>query len=431
MNELFESFLKYNFWDGHIPTIGFRRDLYLDKILKFRNNSLIKVITGQRRTGKSYILRQIAAKFIEEGVPPENIFLLNKEFIEFDNIRDYKDLEALIKQYHTQLKPKGKVYLFIDEIQNIGQWERIVNSYAQNPNNSYEIFISGSNSKMLAGELATLLSGRYVNFEVFPFSYLEFLGINQFTNDREAYMNYMATGGLPQLYSLPDDEARFYYVSALKDTILFRDIVQRYSIKDPNLLIDLFIYLINTASNLMSVNNVSNYFKSKGRKSTYDTVSNYLGYLQDTFLVHKAERIDISGKEVVAGNVKYYINDLAFRNYLFTGFSYGLGYQLENLIYLELRRFSFQVYVGVLPNKEVDFVARKNDRTIYVQCAYSLADEETAKREYAPLLKINDHYEKLIVTLDEMTFPANQGIRHIQAWNFNEYLSKTSELENI
>jgi predicted AAA+ superfamily ATPase len=423
MEEFFLYFGKYNFWNNNIPKLGYTRQDYLEKISGFCNNSLIKVLTGQRRTGKSYLLRQIAYKLIETGTPAKNIFYINKEFLEYDDIKDYIDLDALIKSYQKYLKPKGKVYLFIDEIQNIQEWERIINSYSQNFAENYEVFISGSNSKMLSGELATLLSGRYINFEILPFSFTEYIGINEVENTKESYTNYLKSGGLPELLSLPNDETKQNYVSAVKDTVLLRDIIQRNAIKEPKLLEDLFVYLVNTASNLMSVNNITNYFKSKGRKTTYDTVAAYIGYIEDTFLIHKVERFDIRGKDTVAGNVKYYCNDLAYKNYLFSGFAYGLGYLLENMIYLELRRSGFQVYVGVLPNKEVDFVARKSDRVLYLQSSYSLADESTAQREYSALEAISDHYEKLVVSLDDITLPINNGIKHIQAWNLHAFLS--------
>jgi predicted AAA+ superfamily ATPase len=383
---------------------------------------LVKVLVGQRRTGKSYLLRQIAYNFIQNGVPAKNIFFINKEFIEFDEIKDYKDLDQLIKLYQKNLKPSGKVYLFIDEVQNIQQWERLINSYAQNFAESYEIFISGSNSKMLSGELATLLSGRYINFEIFPFSYTEYLGIKELNNQKDSYLTYLQSGGLPELFSLPNEETKQHYVSAVRDTVLLRDVIQRHAIKEPKLLEDLFIYVVNTASNLMSLNNITNYFKSKGRKTTYDTIATYLGYIEDTFLIHKVERYDIRGKETISGNVKYYCNDLAYKNFLFSGFAHGTGYLLENLIFLDLKRAGYQVYVGVLPNKEVDFVAKKGDRCVYVQCSYILNDETTTMREYSALEAIPDHYEKIIVSLDDLKFPNKNGIKHLQAWEFHAFI---------
>ena len=379
-------------------------------------------MVGQRRSGKSYILRQIAEQLIRSGVSSKNILFINKEFLEFDAIQDYKDLDQLIRHYKAKLKPKGKVYLFIDEIQNIRQWERLVNSYSQDYTESYELFISGSNSKMLSGELSSLLSGRYISFEIFPFSYAEYLGVLNLERGKASFIEYLQTGGLPELFHLPDEESKRHYVSAIKDTVLLRDIIQRQAIKDPKLLEDLFIYLINTSSNLLSINNIANYFKSQGRKTSFDTISNYIGFIEDSFLVHHSERFDIRGKETIAGNAKYYSNDQAYRNYLFGGYGHGSGYQLENIIFIELKRQGFQVYTGVLPQKEVDFVAQRAERVMYVQCAYLLADEATIKREYSALNAISDHYEKWVLSLDDISFPVQNGIRHVQAWQFDEFL---------
>jgi predicted AAA+ superfamily ATPase len=420
MEETFKSLSRFNFWGNPNLKAGFVRRSYLENIQKYIHNSLVKVLVGQRRTGKSFLLRQIAASLIESGVAPENIFYFNKEYIEFDEIRDYKGLESLIKVYKEKLKPKGRVFLFIDEIQNIYQWEKLINSYAQDFTQEYELFISGSNSRMLSGELSTLLSGRYINFEIYPFSYEEYLGYFQIERNKTTYINYLNSGGLPELYSLPDNESKRHYVSAIKDTVLLRDIIQRNNIKEPKLLEDIFIYLVNTASNLISINNITNYFKSQGRKTSFDTVANYIGYIEDAFLIHKAERFDIRGKDIISGNVKYYCNDLSYINYLYSGFAYGIGYQLENLIYLELKRKGYWVNVGVVPNKEVDFVATKADKVVYVQSTYLLVDENAIQREYAALNAIEDHYEKIVVTLDDISLPIKEGIKHVQAWNFYE-----------
>jgi len=422
MEENFTALKKYNFWEGNVPELGYYRKDYTDKIFDYTGSRLVKVLVGQRRTGKSYILRQIAHRLIEGGVNPRNIFYINKEFTDFDFISDYKELEVLLKLYREKLKPEGKVWLFIDEVQNISGWEHFVNSHSQNFVDSYEIFISGSNSKMLSMELATLLSGRYVNFEVFPFSYVEYTGITRIELKKQSYIDYMESGALPELFVLPNDQTKRNYISAIKDTVLLRDIIQRHSIKDPKLLEDIFIYLVNNASSLVSIANIANYFKSNGRKTTYDTVANYIGYIEDTFLIHKVERYDIRGKETISGNCKYYINDLSFKNYLYPGFGYGVGYKLENLVYLELRRAGYEVYVGAMRDKEVDFVAKKGDRLIYLQSTYLLVDEQTTQREYAPLEAISDNYEKVVVSLDDISLPSNKGIRHIQAWKLHEIL---------
>ena len=422
MEENFASLKKYNFWSDEVPELGFQRKYYIDKIFQYTRNKLIKVLVGQRRAGKSYILRQIAYKLIEKGINPKNIFYINKEFTDFDFVKDYNDLEALLNTYRKALKPEGKIYLFIDEIQNIDGWERFANSHAQDFVEQCELFISGSNSKMLSGELATLLSGRHVSIEIHPFSFAEYAEKTNNRQTKQTYMDYMESSGLPELFMLSTEESKKYYISAIKDTVLLRDIIQRHNVKDPKLLEDVFVYLVNNASSLVSITNIINFFKSNNRKTTYDTVSNYIGFIENTFLIHKSERYDIKGKDTISGVCKYYINDLSFKNYLYPGFGYGIGYKLENMVYLELRRAGYEVYVGTMRNKEVDFVAKKGDRTIYLQSTFSLADEQTSAREYAPLEAIADNYEKWVVSLDDFALPSNNGIRHIQAWHLNNQI---------
>jgi hypothetical protein len=422
MDEKLNKIAKFNFWGDKIFDLGFLRSGYTNRIADFTGNRLIKVLVGQRRTGKSYILRQVAKNLIDSGVPSENTLFINKEFTDFDFLNDYKALDEFIKLYKSELKPAGRIYIFIDEIQNIEGWERVVNSYSQDYTENFEFFVSGSNSKMISTELASLLSGRYVTFDIFPFSFTEFLGITKSENSKTSYLEYMSTGGLPELFILPKPETRRNYVAAIKDTVLLRDIIQRQNIREPGLLEDIFVYLINNASNLISVSNVFNYFKSLGRKTSYDIISNYIGYLQDSFLVHRCERFDIRGKQTIAGNVKFYANDLAYKNYLYPGFGYGFGYMLENLVYLDLRRAGYEVYAGNIKNREVDFVAKKAENIIYVQCAYLLAEPETIIREYSALEAIDDNYEKYVVTLDDLVMPSNKGIKHVQAWNFAELL---------
>ena len=418
MEENFNVIQKYNFWDVKTPELGFYRADYADKIFAYTDNRLVKVLIGQRRTGKSYILRQLANKLICNGIDRKNILYINKEYTDFDFIVDYTDLDGFVKFYKKKLKVTGKICLFIDEIQNITGWEHFVNAYSQDFVDEYEIFISGSNSKMLSGELVTLLSGRYVEFEIFPFSFSEYLGILKQECTRQNFIEYMESGGLPELFNLQNDEIKRNYVSAIKDTVFLRDIIQRYSIKEPKLLEDIFVFLVNNAANLVSITNIVNYFKSLGRKTTYDTVSAYIGYMEDVFLVHKSERYNIRGKDTILGNAKYYINDLAYKNYLYTGFGYGIGYKLENLVYLNLKRAGYRVYTGVFRGKEVDFVALKDDKVLYIQTTYLLIDEKTIEREYSPLELIADNYEKIVVSLDEIRFPQKNGIIHEQIWNF-------------
>lgn len=420
MDDKIKILKKYNFWEGKVAQVGFPRKSYTQKLYNYIGNRLVKVLTGQRRTGKSYILRQIIQHLMSEGVLAQNILYINREFIEFEFLKNYEQLNELFEAYKEALKPVGRIYLFIDEIQDIEGWERFVNSKSQDYTEDCELFITGSNSGMLSGELATLLSGRYVNFEIFPFDYNEYLGIHKLQSGRESFLEYMQSGGLPELFHLPNDETKKNYISSVADTVLLRDIIQRYAVKDPKLLEDVFIYLLNNASNLLSINNIVKFFKGKNRRTSYDTIANYIGYLEDAFLVHKAERYNIKGKDVISGNAKYYINDLAFKNYLYPGFAYGLGYQLENLIYLFLKKNGYKVYVGNLGTWEVDFVALKDGVYVYIQSAYTLADAETSKREYENLKAIQDNYRKIVVSMDDIQLTDNEGVQHLRAWDFCE-----------
>ena len=320
----------------------------------------------------------------------------------------------------STISGQEEIYIFIDEVQLIEEWEKSVNSYSQDYTEEYELFISGSSSRMLSGELATLLSGRYVQFPVYPFSYQEYAEIRHLEQNRESYMN---TGGIPELFVLPEkQEVQRNYLSALKDTILLKDISQRYSIRAPRLLEDLFAFLVGNASNLVSIGNIVNYFKSQGRKTGYDAVAAYIGYIEDSFLAYRCERFDLRGKEILSGTAKYYINDLVFKNFLYPGTAYGVGYKLENLVYLELLRAGYDVYTGCAKEKEVDFIARKGDRTIYLQSTYMLVYEQAVRREYASLESIQDNYEKLVVSLDDFCLPSHEGIRHVRAWELHGLL---------
>lgn len=418
MKEKFESIRKYNFWDKKTSELGYYRTNYTDKIVKHTGNRLVKVLIGQRRTGKSYILRQLISRLIDEGINKKNILYINKEYTDFDFITNYTELDNFVKYYQNKFDVSGKVYLFIDEIQDIADWERFVNSYSQNFVDEYEIFITGSNSNMLSSELSTLLSGRYIEFEIFPFSYNEYLGVLQKENTKQNFIDYMESGGLPELFKLQNEEIKRNYVSAIKDTVFFRDIIQRYNIKEPKLLEDIFVYLVNNAANLISISNIVNYFKSLGRTTTYDTVAAYISYMENSFLVHKSERFNIKGKDTISGNAKYYINDLAYKNYLYKGFAYGIGYKLENIVYLNLRREGYKVYTGIFGNKEIDFIALKDDNVLYVQVSYLMLDKSTFEREYSPLESIPDNYDKIILSLDDVQFPQKNGIKHSQIWKF-------------
>lgn len=416
MEEYLDIIAPYNLWYGNQLPAGFIRDTYTGRLMKYTGNRLVKVLTGQRRVGKSYIMRQVATELIKNGVRPENTLFINCELSVFGFIRNADDLGRLVSAYRERFNPEGRLYIFIDEVQEIDEWERAVNSMSQDYTVEAELFISGSNSRLLSGELASLLSGRYVEFLITPLSFDEYCGVHSLGRERGAFLRYLKEGGLPELINLPDEEVKQRYMAGLRDSIMLKDIVKRYSIKDVGLLESLFAYLVNNASNMISITGIVNFIKSRGNRSTYDTVAAYIMYLQEAFLVHKSERYNISGKELLAGNFKLYINDQAYHNYLFSSVRYGLGYVLENVVYMEFVRKGYVVNRGVVKGHEVDFIARKDGRTIYAQVAYTVHDEETAQREYESLDCVKGEGEKFLITMDDDLLPMRNGVCHLQAW---------------
>jgi len=416
MIEIFKKLKKYNYWNKNKIKTGFIRDIYLKRIKKYIGNNLIKVFIGQRRVGKSYILRQIIQELINNKVNPKNIFYLNKEMVDFDEIKNYKDLKRLIDFYKKKLKVRGKIYILLDEVQEINQWEKIVNSLSQDYKNKYEIFLTGSNSKLLSGELATYLSGRYVCFDIFPFSFNEYTKYFNIFKNKDNFLDYLKIGGLPELYKLKDEETKNHYISSLRDTILLKDIVQRYKIKDAYLLERIFKFLIDNIGNLFSINSVVNYLNSHKIKTNFETVANYVNYLVQSFLIYEVERFDLKGKAILLGGKKYYLNDLSFKNYLSSSFDYGLGKHLENAIYIHYRLLGYKIYVGKIAEKEVDFIIEKDKEKKYIQVAYNLLDKKVIEREFSGLEKIQDAYEKVVISLDDVSFGNKNGIKHLLAW---------------
>ena len=417
MKTVFDKIKKYNNWDGSTFNIGYERKTYIDRIIKYIDIKLIKVLVGQRRVGKSYILRQIINFLISyKKVNPKNIFYLNKEFLGFDEIKSAADLEVLFNYYKKELKIKGKVYIFLDEVQNIVNWETFVNSYSQDFTNEYELFVTGSNSKLLSGELASLLSGRYVQFEIFPFSFFEYSDFKNIPINKESFLTYMQAGGLPEMFNFDDEEIQRHYIQSLRSTIILRDIVQRNKIKDIALLDDVFKFIAVNIGSLTSLSNIVKYFKNHQKKTNYETLSSYVGYLKDTFIIHEAERYNLRGKQVLGGVRKYYLNDLSFKNYLFGFLPSDIGYNLENYVYIQLKRLGYNVSVGVINSGEIDFVAQKSEKTLYIQVAYLLTDEKTIKREFGNLLSIKDNHEKIVISLDDIKLSDYEGIKHLRPW---------------
>jgi uncharacterized protein len=413
---IFKVLEKYNFWDHKTIKLGLIRKEYLGILLNRLGNKLIKVLTGQRRSGKSYLMRQLIFHLHKTGISPQNILYINMELSEFGFIQNAQDLDNCIQLYINNLKPKGKIYLFFDEVQSIEGWEKTINSYSQDYIKEYELFITGSNASLLSGELASLLSGRYLSFEIFPFSFTEFCEITESEPGKPAFLEYLTSGALPEMFHLPDMETKIHYLQDLKNTIILKDIVLRHKIKDAGLMESLFTFLAQNISNPVSVPNLVNYLKNIKVATNFNTLSTYIEYLKQTYVIHEAVRYDLRGKKILSGVKKYYLNDLSFRNLLFSGFEPGLGYLLENFVFIELKRNGYEIFTGTDRNKEVDFVAKKQGITRYFQVCYLLTDEQVIKREFGNLENINDNYEKTVVSLDDLSFGIRNGIRHIPAW---------------
>ncbi|OYT14793.1 MAG: AAA family ATPase [Bacteroidetes bacterium 4572_77] len=365
----YESLKTVNYWFRKPKfNLGYERAQYSKSLWQSVGNSLVKVLVGQRRSGKSFLLRQLVHKLIaEKKVNKKNIFYLNKEMFEFEKLQYASDLNDLIDYYQKQIRPKGKIYIFIDEVQDIKDWEKIVVSLAQHPILEYELFITGSNSQLLSGELASLLSGRYLLTQLYPFSYYEYLDYQKLSNTKENFIKYITTSALPEIFNLRTEETKGHYFQALMSTILLKDIMYRNKIRDYILLQDIFLYLLHNVGNLVSVSSIIKYFKSKNRKADYTTVSQYLTYMQHAFIVSEASRYSFKTKELLSGERKYFISDLGFRNYLFPSLQKDFGSILENIVYTHLRIAGYEVKVGIGSHYEVDFVAQKNNSKQYVQ----------------------------------------------------------------
>jgi hypothetical protein len=409
------------------------RKKYLDFLIKLAfNNKLIKVLSGQRRAGKSYILRQFIDALIKDHkVSSKNIFYVNFEDEEFKNIKNKDDLSELIKKYTKERKPdlKKELYLILDEIQEITGWEKLLASYLANTQIQYQIYITGSNSNLLSSELATYITGRYIVQEILPFSYQEFLDYYQLESNQTNLIEYLNSSSLPETFHLnKEEEIIRNYLKAVKDSILLKDIVQRYKVENVALLENLFLFLIDNISNPFSINSINKTLLANNISTNINTLSNYIKYLEESFVLHGVSRYDLKGKKILEGEKKYYLNDLGLRKFLFSKFDLANGKFLENFVYNELRYHGFEVYTGKINDLEIDFVAEKNKKRIYIQVAYLLADEKVIQREFGNLQKIKDNWDKIVISLDPLSMGSVEGIEHKQAWDKNLFALPAKDL---
>jgi predicted AAA+ superfamily ATPase len=390
----------------------FTRSAWVEKIRKFRDTELIKVITGIRRCGKSSLMLLCIKDLLESGVPKENIVHINFEFMEYDSVRDYRELYKTIRE---KMPKKEKYYIFLDELQQVENWEKAVNSLRAETN--ADIHITGSNAWLLSSEIATLLSGRYVEIHLLPLSFKEFIDFGKFPQDTpktDMFNQYLNFGGFPNIHALPKDTETIYdFLNGIYNTVIVKDILSRHSVKDVKMFGQLIKFLAQNTGNLVSPPNIANYISSSGGGQTVKstTVSSYLDYLEKAYIVYPSYRYDVKGKELLKTLCKYYIVDTGLRSVVF-GAAGDIGSTIETVVYFELLRRGHKVFTGKQYDKEIDFLAVKNDERRYFQVTLSLLDETVRKRELAPLASLKDNYEKTVLTMDTLKFPDINGIRH-------------------
>lgn len=385
---------------------NFKREHYLKKIRPFINKQLIKVLTGQRRIGKSYILSQIKDEILEQN-PNANIIFINLEKLEF---LDKKNISSLSKYITERTKPEMN-YLFIDEIQDVEGFENLLRSLVSEPN--FDIYITGSNAKLLSGELATYLSGRQIEIRIYSLSFQEFLMFHKKNANQDSLNEFLKTGGMPYLINLSENEMREEYLRNIFNTIIFRDIISHYDIRDVTFLENLIRYIADNIGSLFSANNISKYLKSQNINKTTNSVISYLQYIENSFCVNRVKRFDIHGKRLFESGEKFYFEDLGLRNNIIKFNISDINKLIENVVYNHLKFRGYNVFVGNLSDYEIDFVAEKNGEPIYVQVAYLLNDEQTINREFGNLLKIHDNFPKYVISMDTISSQGKyKGIIH-------------------
>ena len=386
------------------------RERYLTKIRPFYDQDLIKVIMGIRRCGKSVLLLQIIDELKEKGIPESQIIYINFENEDYNFIKNDIDLHNYIKE---KIINEEKYYLFFDEIQNIKDWEKAINSFKASKNVS--IFITGSNSDLLSGELATHLAGRYVSFKLYPLTFSEVCklkNLNKKKDIEDAFDDYITWGGMPQRFVLTDEMQTRTYLSDVYDSIVLKDIIARFGIKDIDLFNRIVEYIVTTPSQNFSAESLSKYFANKdNREVSKVTLYNYLEYMTKAMLINKADRYDIRGKRILSGKYKYYLTDLGIGQVKNIGKRQQLGAYLENIVYNELISRGYDVKVGNIEKGEVDFIAIRFKEKIYIQVAYILADDSVIDREFGVYKEIQDNYPKYVLTMDKHDFSQN-GIIH-------------------
>lgn len=382
-----------------------KRELYLKKIRNFIDKPVIKVITGMRRSGKSMILKLISQELLEKGILSQNIIYINFESLMFSDLTEFKTLYNYIIEKSKTLT--GKVYILLDEIQEVEHWEKAVNSFMVDLD--CDIYITGSNANLLSSELATYIAGRYVEIKVYPLSFREYIDFAKIQNPQNILSNedyfeqYLQFGGLPGIHNFSYDKSNIYqYLSDIYSSILLKDVVAKNNIRDVELLERIILYVFDNIGNTFSAKNVSDFLKSQGRKLSRETVYNYLKALESAYIISSVQRYDIKGKALLETMEKFYLTDLGFRHAKLGYRPNDIAGYLENIIYLELIRRKYTVNIGKLGTKEIDFIGTLENEKLYIQVTYLLASPETVEREFSPLKKIGDNYPKYVLSMDNL-----------------------------
>ena len=386
------------------------RKEYLDKLIGFKDKQLIKVVTGIRRCGKSTLFELFRNYLLKNGVTKEQITSINFEDADFEELTDYKKLYKFLSD---KLIEDKKNYIFLDEIQNVREFQKAVDSLYIKKN--VDLYITGSNAYFLSGELATLLSGRYVEIKMLPLSFKEYLSAFEDKTDlTRKFRMYLENGSFPYILQLDNDKKLINdYLEGIYNTVILKDVVTRKNIKDVAVLESIVKFMFDNVGNNASVKKISDTMTSYGRKVTSPTVENYLSGLIDSFILYKVNRFDISGKQYLKTAEKYYVVDLGLKQFLLGTKRQNLGHNLENIVYLELLRRGYEIYVGKIGVNEVDFIAIKNGIAEYYQVSQTVMAEETLERELKPLNSIKDHNQKFLITTDEVPLTTHNGIKQI------------------
>ncbi|MCL2168386.1 MAG: ATP-binding protein [Lentimicrobiaceae bacterium] len=391
-----------------------KREDYLERLAVWIDKPVIKVITGQRRVGKSMFMLQVM-EHIRYANSEANCIYINTENEEYQHIRNYEDLQ---KEINLRLKKGVNNYLFIDEIQDIVEFERALRNYLSK--NQCDIYITGSNSQLMSGELATFLSGRYVEFKIHPLSFSEFCLFHNLPKSNDTLLKYFRYGGMPFLRHLPlEDFTVNEYLQSIYNTILLRDIAERYDVRNIHLLKNLSRFIADSSGTTFSSLSISNYFKSIQLQVSPKTILDYAGYLLNSFIINQVERYNMVGKKVLTSGGKMYFEDFGLRNAMVNGFKLtDIQKVLENAVYMHLVRNNYKVFVGQMRDREIDFIAERGNEKFYIQVAYKLQLDKTIEREFGNLLNIKDNFPKMVVTMDELAGIDYQGIKHIHILDF-------------